>query len=235
MNEWLIKTVVWSVLFATIRSDDTQNAVLNIQTNTSNILVISSMNVDCHNCKHIQLAQFNNLKNLSLTFTTFRPSYYFFIQDRHSSKGYCHDYFAVPFQFGECGTYTLQILEKLNGTFECSISVVIEPESIYVPIYIAIGVFVGASLIYIVLKKLYKKYYHVFSAQNANRSIIDSDFGTLLDNGASTNSVEQEASSRSSVKVKSGRMKSVDAFRGLCLCIMIFANYGAGGYSFLVS
>lgn len=29
----------------------------------------------------------------------------------------------------------------------------------------------------------------------------------------------------------SGRIRSIDAFRGFCLCIMIFVNYGGGGYS----
>ena len=37
-----------------------------------------------------------------------------------------------------------------------------------------------------------------------------------------------------SLKPRSGkRVLAIDAFRGLALCIMIFVNYGGGGYWFL--
>jgi heparan-alpha-glucosaminide N-acetyltransferase len=113
-------------------------------------------------------------------------------------------------------------------------SILIQPEPLYTSIYIAIGVFSGFGLLYALCKYLYRKYYHILSVRYANRNIINSDFGTISTSTSSTaNLLNGTDASRS--KVKSGRMKSVDAFRGLCLAIMIFANYGAGGYSILVS
>ena len=75
----------------------------------------------------------------------------------------------------------------------------------------------------------------MLSNKNSNRNIINSDLGSLLDENSSTNTINVEATLSKSKTTKNSRMKSVDVFRGLCLSIMIFANYGAGGYSFLVN
>lgn len=219
--------------FIMVESDD-QDALLQIQANTSRLLILSSKNKECYDCQLIQLAQFSNVKNISIRIDTFRPSYYLFLQTRQKSQGegqFCEEYFREPFEFGENGTYLLEINANQNETsFSCQITTIVEAESLYEPILIATGMFIGAAGIYILCKFLYIKYYHVLSATNSNRDIINSDLGSLLDENV--NAINAELTKPS--KTKSNRMKSVDVFRGLSLCIMIFVNYGSGGYSFLV-
>ena len=117
----------------------------------------------------------------------------------------------------------------------CSISVLEKAESIYVPIWCWTGGLIATALLYIFLKNVYNKY---FLSSYTTDSNLNSDLG-IPQVSSSTYLIEEEKQqAEKSAKSKSkkiGRMKSVDVFRGFCLCIMIFVNYGAGGYSFLVS
>jgi hypothetical protein len=233
-----LKLFVTLVLLTLVRSDvNDQDALLYIQTNASKLLILSSKNTECFDCKLIPLAQFSNVQNTSVRLDTFRPSYYLFLQTRQRSKVeefYCEDYFSEPFQFGENGTYLLEITADQNeSSFSCRITNLIQPESLYEPIYVDAGIILGAAIVYILLKYLYRKYYHVLSTSTSNRSVINSDLGSLLEEGSLSNTINAEVVKPT--KVKSNRMKSIDVFRGLSLCIMIFVNYGSGGYSFLVS
>lgn len=214
---------------------DYQDALLQINTTYTKSLIISIRNQECYECKLIEIAQINNLQNYTIRINTFYPYYFLYINTRQSSDYVCNDLFADAYYFGENGSYYLEISSKNDSSFECKMNILTEPEPLYTPIYIAIGVFTGFGLLYALCKYLYKKYYHVLSVRYANRNIINSDFGTISASTSSTANLLNGNTEASRSKVKSGRMKSVDAFRGLCLAIMIFANYGAGGYSILVS
>ena len=110
-----------------------------------------------------------------------------------------------------------------------------KPEAILLPIWIWAGSLTGVGLLYALVKHIYTKHYLANYTTDSN---LNSDLGIIPQVSSSTYLIEEEKqqaeqNAKSKVK-KTARMKSVDVFRGFCLCIMIFVNYGAGGYSFLV-
>jgi len=115
----------------------------------------------------------------------------------------------------------------------CSITVLEQAESIYVPIWCWTGSLIIVALVYVFLKNVYNKHY---LSSYATESNLNNDLG-IPQVSSSTYLIEEEKqqAEKSAKTKKTGRMKSVDVLRGFCLCIMIFVNYGAGGYSFLVS
>jgi hypothetical protein len=114
-----------------------------------------------------------------------------------------------------------------------------------VPLFIAVGILVGTGLFHTLLKFAYKRY---LLSREDTRSDLLKDLGDLPQPSTSTytlteedvpnfNQLQQqqlveEVKALGRLK-KISRMKSVDVLRGVCLAIMIFVNYGAGGYSLL--
>lgn len=122
-----------------------------------------------------------------------------------------------------------------------------EPASIFTPIYVAVGALIGAGLLYALVKFGYKRY--LLSGEDT-RSDLTKDLGNLPQPSTSTYTLaDEDMQSRSQLQQqhlqadevkasasrirKISRMKSVDVLRGICLAVMIFVNYGAGGYSLL--
>ena len=219
--------------------DDYQQALLNISSNINKHLIISYVNQECHKCSLTQLTELNLSRNLqdnvSVTIDTLYPSYYLYVRDRRMID-YCNEFMSKPFKFGEHGEYFLSVTNSSEGHILCSITEVTAPQPLYTPIYISIAVFLSAALLYIIGKRLYKFKFH---KNQMNRGNLNGD-SSAIQVCASTYLIEEEEV-KASLKVtkqnikKSNRMKSVDVFRGFCLCIMIFVNYGGGGYSFLVN
>ena len=132
----------------------------------------------------------------------------------------------------------------------CSFTTLEEPKSIYVPLFIAVGILAGTGLFHALLKFAYRRY---LLSREDTRSDLLKDLGDLPQPSASTytlteedvpnfNQLQQQQQQRQQLveEVKAlgrlkkiSRMKSVDVLRGVCLAIMIFVNYGAGGYSLL--
>lgn len=115
----------------------------------------------------------------------------------------------------------------------CSLTTIEEPVLVYLPIWIWIGALAGAAMVYVLGKFIYKKYY---LANYAMQSNLNSDLGNpQVSSSTYLIETEKQDVQNDKKKKKNSRMKSVDVFRGFCLWIMIFVNYGAGGYSLLVS
>ena len=231
---------LWCIDANTVNEDvNYQNALLKISTSNDDNLIVKYRNTECSSCLQKTLAELNKNKNVSVTINTEYPSYYLFIINRKDGVVYCPDLSANPFTFGENGTYKLMIQVNSNGSYAsviCNITTETEPIPLYTPIYIALGVFIGTGLLYALLKNLHRKYYPTISEKYMNINVVNSEFGIPNLANSSTYLIENPPPVIKSKKAKSnsGRMKSVDVFRGLCLAIMIFANYGAGGYTFLV-
>ena len=218
-----------------------QDALLSISSNINKHLIISFVNQQCHKCSLTQLTELNLSRNgsvrdnVSVAIDTFYPSYYLYVRDRKMID-YCTEFGSKPFKFGEHGAYFLSIANTSEGRIVCSMTEVTAPEPLYTPIYISIAVFVAAAFLYIIGKRLYIWKFH---KSQANRGNLNGD-SSAIQVCASTYLIEEEEV-KASLKAtkqnnkKSNRMKSVDVFRGFCLCIMIFVNYGGGGYSFLVN
>ncbi|XP_060579971.1 heparan-alpha-glucosaminide N-acetyltransferase-like isoform X5 [Ruditapes philippinarum] len=105
-----------------------------------------------------------------------------------------------------------------------------DPWDSNIPIYVAIGSFVGLILLWWFLKYLYRTHLlrrlqSYFRSDNA--AFIDPNDYAEQDLGVPTNTSEEDA-----LRPRKERLKSLDTFRGLSLVIMCFVNYGGGQYWF---
>jgi heparan-alpha-glucosaminide N-acetyltransferase len=216
-------------------STDNQNSLLTVSTNSNKNWLFYVRNVECVDCQQVYLGPFTQGENLTLTIDTFRPSYYIYLFDRATSSYYCTDTFDSPFTFGENGTYLLTInFSKDTKNFTCELKTIVEPQNIVNPLLISFAIVLGIGLVYAVAKFLYTRYQKRAAAGVLSNNIVNSDFGTpILNPNNSSSQTLLESNSVRVMKPKSSRMKSIDVLRGMCLAIMMFANFGAGGYSFL--
>ncbi|KAF5280991.1 hypothetical protein FQA39_LY05196 [Lamprigera yunnana] len=108
--------------------------------------------------------------------------------------------------YGEFGVYSLNVPNNQS----CHVEVLKEPVNIYFPIVTVLLIYgllllIGASIFYVSNVYLYKK-----KQQTSSHSVEP----------------KQTTTGRN-------RVVSLDTFRGISIIIMIFANFGSGGYSLL--
>ncbi|CAF0779458.1 unnamed protein product [Brachionus calyciflorus] len=122
--------------------------------------------------------------------------------------------------FGECGVYSLEI----NDINDCSIKRLQNPKRPNV--WLLLGVLIIACFVLIcnLIEKKEKKLREFLI-----RIVRSSRVKNLED--INVNELE-EVIVPEQVKVKN-RLHSLDTFRGISLFLMIFVNYGSGGYKFL--
>ncbi|XP_023217106.1 heparan-alpha-glucosaminide N-acetyltransferase-like isoform X1 [Centruroides sculpturatus] len=123
-------------------------------------------------------------------------------------------------EFQEGGMYALNFTG--NWTVCSDIKTTNKLHNIYLPLLYAFLVYLSIAILWIVGKYLYKRYFHKL----LKRDSIEVSSEEL--NAGLSNSVTQV----SQAGTKKRRLRSLDTFRGLSIVIMIFVNYGGGGYQF---
>ncbi|KAL4241097.1 hypothetical protein ACF0H5_001875 [Mactra antiquata] len=133
--------------------------------------------------------------------------------------------------FDEGGNYSI-FISLLDNKISCGKPILNNwPNDSNIPLYVALGSFVGLSLLWLLLKYCYRT--HVLRRLQ-NYLLQDSDAFTdtndysQQDLGLPTNLTEEDVNRRPAKE----RLKSLDAFRGISIIIMIFVNYGGGDYWF---
>ena len=128
--------------------------------------------------------------------------------------------FFSHYQFGQYGIYQLNVHDQ-----NCSLEVIQDPSNPYFAILWAFFILGSLQISWIAGKSLYKNKIRPYlisrSVRYGSGLLGDDD-----EHDAEEAETEQERSKRKR------RVKSLDAFRGLAIVIMIFVNYGGGGYSF---
>ena len=142
----------------------------------------------------------------------------------NSKKSICN----LTQQFWEDGTYQLSVPS-------CEIQTLVEPRNPYLPIlYAFLALFliqVLTTCIYhsrAVRKCLVSLWVRHWQAQSSETDAIIPRSNSEVE---SENAGPVEASQPRETRI-SRRVKSLDAFRGLAIVLMIFVNYGGGGYWF---
>jgi len=114
-----------------------------------------------------------------------------------------------------------------------------EGNNIWIPLYVAISIFVGITLIYNLTVFILNKRKNGDSARDSQikdgllvNSMNDGDIRPMnIENPKDRNTVGTNAGSPTpKAKKMSERLQSLDTFRGIALTIMLFVNSGAGGY-----
>jgi heparan-alpha-glucosaminide N-acetyltransferase len=139
------------------------------------------------------------------------------------------------YRFGELGKYNI----TLSGTPPVlSITTTSEPVDALLPLVILIALLVSALVLSFLVPYLIRRHFEANRKEelldvhsDARSSLLASDHeaGAVRQEDAATAPTKQQAP-----KAKSSheRLHSLDTFRGLTLCLMIFVNYGGGSYWF---
>jgi hypothetical protein len=128
------------------------------------------------------------------------------------------------FHYTEGGVYQIAITDDNSTPVQQQLTVLVEGHNAYLPIlYAAIG-YGSIALLYIAYAKLFK--------QSVHRVVGDVLRQVRDDHTMSVNVVGSVANSDIAAMAikpkKSGRVVALDSFRGMCLVVMIFVNYGGG-------
>jgi len=129
-------------------------------------------------------------------------------------------------QFGQYGVYIL-------NTDSCEVKTDQEPSNAYLPILVAAIVLISLQSLWSLGKILYKsprfrqKIINLWRRNDSERSGLITE-----DSNDTVGSTNEETPLEERPRRKNKRVRSLDAFRGLAIVIMIFVNYGGGGYSF---
>lgn len=198
---------------------------------TYSLLGISA---NCHKCPPQILKE--GVRSDTKFNITVETSYYFNLELKNSDgKIVCRN---QSYLFGEHGLYFYFIhVQYVHGkrNITCTINkdVNAKADDAYMPLLYAFLCIMGLAIFIPVLLYFLRKYNFLVNWKlfEDTQSLMNADLGTPNFSG----SVDDRAHHRDenlTQKPKKQRLKSLDTFRGIALTIMIFVNYGGGGYYF---
>lgn len=215
-------------------------------------LLINYQYTECNKCDLINLL--NLTFNTNYTSNSIIDSYYKYkMQVITSFDQIICDFNNKPLEFNECGNYLFEI----NGfTKECSINLINKlPFNSNNYLYIASVLSILLIFFYNLIFYLYSKYKNNNNAAKVRNSKKADKADTNQSNQNSTNEMSNLAdtvitsyitppgdiknlnkkieNAAKPVDEKKKRLQSLDTLRGISLVIMIFVNYGSGGYKSL--
>ncbi|EGG17785.1 transmembrane protein [Cavenderia fasciculata] len=171
-------------------------------------LNLSSVFGACYNCafQPLDIVFINGTTPYFTLATTFSYTFNASVYDLIGRMG---ETITFSTRFHERGIYDLYInsiyVTSTKG-LSYNINIVKDPINTFVPIGVMFGIFIGAAIAWPIIIHYYKK--------------------------SKSESLEFQLQNLESNQPKKDRLKSLDVFRGLSITIMIFVNYGGGGYWF---
>jgi len=129
--------------------------------------------------------------------------------------------------FDEHGIYTVVIQKSENHTYVQHMSVDSNPTNAFIPILISFFVFVGLAIVFIAGNLIVRKIMQEQAKSSQKRASLHASA-----NAVAINVGDKSEKGGSNKPMKGGRVDSLDTFRGICLMVMIFVNYGGGYYWF---
>lgn len=190
---------------------DYDEACLDISNHLNQTVQIRGQYEECHNCKFQNLTIVPPLSNnISLLINTRSP-------------------LQIYGDFNESCRYTKLFYEhyrygwNITSTSKCDLIYIKEPaDNSYLPILMAFIILFSFGTFWYMVKCIYK---------NSGRLRRVLAWSTELEEdltGSSPLVIERPPS----IRKHPHRIKSIDVFRGLCIILMIFINYGGGQYWF---
>jgi len=198
-------------------------ALLNITTNVTFPIQIFSQAVDCDECSLLYQATVASNSSVPLKVDTTFATILQVVTANNTDDILCQQ----QYYFGEHGKYILNILQDNIQDNTCNI--VVRTPAINSNLYI-FWAFLFFFLIGIVWTSGIIIYRRKFKNAEEDERLLVSDLGLPSERGSGSQiwsfSVEPN-----SARLKD-RLRSLDTFRGICIVIMIFVNYGGGKYWF---
>ncbi|XP_063447604.1 heparan-alpha-glucosaminide N-acetyltransferase-like [Mytilus trossulus] len=223
---------------------------------TSDIAIdISSQSEECNGCTLVPLA-INVSKITVLVDTRWKTRLNITTDLENVRKTSNCSEVHLSMHFKEQGRYTIHV--TATGGLWCVLELTNSPKSSFIALYAAAGIFFAVALLWWFLTKYCwdKLYQKIYPNDGENEPLIDQvtishdgslkhSHGGLISSVSLTSSTEihesgkhgssqnlQGARESPDAKPKKERLKSLDTFRGISIVIMVFVNYGGGGYWF---
>lgn len=194
--------------------------------NTLNLYVV---NEDCYKCSKTYLSTFlQGNQSCYAIWVPFEWSLYIGTEVDSSITVISKD----TYTFGEYGQYNIDVSTNSQNTPVLTVDEFEKPINSYQALEIMIGLLLLAVIVSFGAPVLYKRYKTNFAGRpdseqyfNALTTEKEDDLQeiTFNDNGKRPETKKPK---------KSKRLVSLDTFRGFALTLMIFVNYGGGGYWF---
>ncbi|XP_023132897.1 heparan-alpha-glucosaminide N-acetyltransferase isoform X2 [Amphiprion ocellaris] len=127
--------------------------------------------------------------------------------------------------YEEGGHYSVRIhMTEVSTNPSCTPTVNKTPNNPYLPLVVAALLLAIVALLFVVIPYIYRRR----CTSTFIRTICCQDSSYSVDNDIALDSETPHNTS----KAKPTRLLSLDAFRGFALTVMVFVNYGGGGYWF---
>lgn len=198
-------------------------AFVNITSTLNHPITVEGISSNCYKCP-LQVLKTGVVNNTKIFVKT---HYRFMIVIKSGSQRLC----SLEYLFGERGWYEYTV--KPNVT--CHLKEVKSPENSYMAIWIAFTALSGAGVLWVVLTFIVRR-----CAAKCKKSTSEQDEADENDNEElkmSTSVTESQTHAENIEESEQGpfvkrRLRSLDTFRGIAITLMIFVNYGGGGYYF---
>ncbi|GAB6018830.1 hypothetical protein CHUAL_000491 [Chamberlinius hualienensis] len=143
------------------------------------------------------------------------------IKDDGTNDSFC----KKIFKFGEWGKYHLEVYPSGIHEDPCFIHSVVDPVDSNLNVLWAFLLLFGLSVFWIVGKVLYRR---GFQTTAEDDHLLVSDLGSPSERRPE-NQIWSFSVESHNLRLRE-RLRSLDTFRGLCISMMIFVNYGGGQY-----
>ncbi|XP_064615262.1 heparan-alpha-glucosaminide N-acetyltransferase-like isoform X2 [Liolophura sinensis] len=189
---------------------------------------------ECHTCFLQPVRNISPGSNYTLYIDTRWPIR-LAVNDPDNMDTYCAEN-ELSQHFQEHGEYKLWVISNSSNSVICTGPILVnDPMDSNIPIYVALAILTVLASSWILLKYLHRKHYlyKLLCCFGTERLLDPVGMRTDLGIPPSINPGEDGGGDDFADKSKSSsRLKSLDTFRGISITIMVFVNYGGGGYWF---
>eukprot|EP00981_Chlorochromonas_danica_P008113 scaffold2011_cov290-Ochromonas_danica.AAC.5 len=214
---------------------------------TGRNLSVYTVNTDCYHCAKSWLATLPTTNSASQQcfsmWTPFAWNLYLISEIDGVEE---EELYQLRYTFLDHGEYTLSITTSASASaletsldatspFVMSIDETKEGEDAMEPLYILLGVLAAIAVLAFGLPALYEhstSFYTLTANNNATTTTQTVLNTNKVEEDNTTSTTPATAATPSSQSKKPQRLRSLDSFRGISLLLMIFVNYGGGGYWF---
>ncbi|XP_078619791.1 heparan-alpha-glucosaminide N-acetyltransferase-like isoform X2 [Branchiostoma floridae x Branchiostoma japonicum] len=193
--------------------------VTNAYPTTVDVLLQSS---DCYKCRLVPVASLSNGGTADVITDTVYPAN-IAVVEQNTSLSLC----SISYHFGEYGHYVLNI--PPHETSACEISVTQDPADTYLAIWVACGVYAVLVLLFNVFLWVRRRPW-LTKLTCWQNDVKDTQRGRQSQDIEMRSNSTPESEQGLTEKKARERLRSLDTFRGLCITVMLFVNFGGGGY-----
>ncbi|XP_019864996.1 heparan-alpha-glucosaminide N-acetyltransferase-like [Aethina tumida] len=189
-------------------------ACLRIYNKLNDTVTVYGQYDQCHKCDFQNLTTLAPYQNSSLVINTRSPFELYYVNSANVTHCSFKNLFYEHYEYG------------WNISEKCTTAYIQQPaDNAYLPILTAFIVLFFIGTAWYMVKCIYKNSHRLRSLLTWNTELED-------DLGSSSMGTPLVIERIPSVRKHPHRVKSIDVFRGLCIMLMIFVNYGGGKYWF---